>query len=352
MKRISLSLFVLLFFATFVSVPKASAQEVDYEQNAIEALKTSNVYVAPGTPGTSSSTLSELSSYLTPDDNIVLVMLPADAANDTDAQTIAKKISEGLSNQKTVGLAVGDLVVGYSQILPKGVASDQMIYARSVSNSSTTALFTFSRNIKIWLNQHPQPTPTPSPKPTPTPHPTMKPIKLPKIDTSKTSGKISVGFIALVVLVVAFWLGAKIIPWLRRYFKFTPATNLITNIEDLLQKVENERVITEQAKACKRANGLVNIYRSSAKYTGIGEDLFPVLLRNITIQLQALIDHEQGIQPIKRDQFEKTILILLNYDELFEALQENDPRTIELMSTTYMSENAMISHLGYLPTKK
>lgn len=175
-------LFLLLVFLSFLIPRPVQAQTVDYVSLAIEALQSSNVYVAPGTPGTDYNTPSQLSVYLQPNDNIVLVMLPPEALSDTDILTVAKKIFEGLNNQKIIGLAVGDKLIGYSTQLPSDVVVDLMANARSVSNSPVTALFTFSRNVQLWLIRNPQPKPTATPEPTPTPRPTMAPIELPKTD--------------------------------------------------------------------------------------------------------------------------------------------------------------------------
>jgi hypothetical protein len=107
-------------------------------------------------------------------------MLQEEALNNTNMSTLAEQISEGLDNRKTIGLAVGKKVVGFSQILPETIVSEQMIRANSASQDPLTALTTFSRNINIWLSQNPQPTPTPTPEPTPIPRPTMQPIEIPK----------------------------------------------------------------------------------------------------------------------------------------------------------------------------
>ncbi|KKS94488.1 MAG: hypothetical protein UV68_C0011G0019, partial [Candidatus Collierbacteria bacterium GW2011_GWC2_43_12] len=172
-------LLILALLALSLLVPR-SVSAGDYVIDAIEALKASNVYVAPGTEGTDYDTANKLEKTLITDDNIVLVMLPSDALVGTDLYTIARRISEGLGNQKTIGLAVGREVIGYSLILPEGVASDKMMRANSVSHNSVAALITFTQNIHSYVMYNPQPTLVPTPEPTPTPRPTMTPIELPK----------------------------------------------------------------------------------------------------------------------------------------------------------------------------
>lgn len=339
---------ILLLFSVLVPVTTTKAQDIDYVAAAVAGLRTSNVYVYPSTPGTDYNTENNLKRSLLDSDGIVLIILPSDALKDTDVRSIAQKISSGLNNQKTIGLAVGNELFGYSIILPEGVAYDKMERASTVSIDPITALTIFTQNIHAWQTYNPQSTPTPSPEPTRTPRPTPKPIELPKIDTSKTSGKVSMGLIYIVALVVMVLLLVKLIPWLRRQFKFTPASNTLSTIENLLGGIENRRVVTELTKACKLAHGLIRIYRNSSKYTGKGEDLFPVLLNNIVVQVKALITHESGTQPLDDQLLTPMIRTLLNYDDMFKKLQENDPEVIALMAANFMSENTMISHLGYL----
>ncbi len=135
----------------------------DYISDAAQALQSASVYVAPGTERTDNDTAGKLQTRLKKDDKIVLVMLPAAAETEIgDISTIAFRLSEELGNQQIIGLSVGDKVVGYSPILPVGVASDQMRRAESVSNDPVTALSTFAQNIHVWQAAHPEPIPPPN----------------------------------------------------------------------------------------------------------------------------------------------------------------------------------------------
>ncbi|MFZ2664557.1 MAG: hypothetical protein WAX66_04310 [Patescibacteria group bacterium] len=135
-----------------------------YIADAVQALQNAPVYVAPGTEGTDNDTAGKLQMMLRSNDNIVLIMLPAEAEDGTDIYTIASSLSEELGNQYIIGLAVGREVIGYAPMLPSGVAADQMRRADSVSNDSVTALITFTQNIHIWQAENPRPTPTPLPQ--------------------------------------------------------------------------------------------------------------------------------------------------------------------------------------------
>ena len=133
----------------------------DYISDAVAALQHASVYVAPDTEGTDKDTAGRLQTRLNKDDNIVLVMLPSSAESElgADTTTIATRLSEELGNQKIIGLAVGNNVVGYAPDLPAGVATDQMRRAKSVSNDPITALGTFAQNIHIWQSENREPSP-------------------------------------------------------------------------------------------------------------------------------------------------------------------------------------------------
>lgn len=138
----------------------------DYVSTAVDALKNTTVYVAPGIPGTDVDTAGKLQKLLQSDDNIVLVMLPMEAGSGTDIYTIAKSLSDQLGNQYIIGLSVGRNVIGFAPSMPSGVAADKMERADSVSNDPVTALITFVQNIHKW-QANTQPTATPEPTPIP-----------------------------------------------------------------------------------------------------------------------------------------------------------------------------------------
>jgi len=139
----------------------------DYITDAVQVLQHASVFVVPGTEGTDNDTASKLQARLNSDDNVVLIMLPTVAEGElgADISTIASRLSEKLDNQRIIGLAVGNKVVGYAPTLPSGVAADQMRRAKSVSNDPVTALGTFAQNVHLWQAEHPQPKPLPLPLP-------------------------------------------------------------------------------------------------------------------------------------------------------------------------------------------
>lgn len=150
----------------------------DYLSRATKALERSNVYVEPGTENTTSATDSELAAYLTRNDDIVLVMLPASAQEELGMTPteIAVQLSLALDDQRIIGLAVGNEVVGYAAFLPDGIAEERMRNADEISyNNPKTALGTFVNYMHAWQASNPRPakpTPEPTPEPTPTPRPT------------------------------------------------------------------------------------------------------------------------------------------------------------------------------------
>jgi len=176
----------------------------DYITDIVQALQRAPVYVAPYTEGTDNDTAGKLQTRLNSNDNIVLVMLPSTAEVEfgVDIYTIASRLSEQLENQRIVGLAVGNKVVGYAPNLPVGVAADQMRRAQSVSNDPITALGTFAQNVHLWQKEHPQPTSSPMPTPTPTAVPTPDPeiLQRNKIRVSMSIGVVFIVVFASIIL--------------------------------------------------------------------------------------------------------------------------------------------------------
>ena len=152
---------VIVFFLILVLMAPVKSAFADYISDAVQALEEASVYVSPGTERTNQETASMLQSRLEKDDNIVLVMLPVSATAElgADPYTIAIRLSEALGDQRIVGVAVGNDVVGYAPTLPEGVASDLMRRADSVSNDPVTALITFTQNVHRWQVENPPPTP-------------------------------------------------------------------------------------------------------------------------------------------------------------------------------------------------
>jgi len=349
-------LFLLLVFLSFLIPRAVSAQTVDYVSLAIDALQSSNVYVAPGTERTDYNTPAELNKFLTPELNVVLVMLPGEALIDTDILTIAQKISVGLNNEKTVGLAVGNVVIGYSTLLPEGVASDLMNRADSVSNNTVTALTAFSRNVQLWLIRNPQPTPFPTPEPTPTPRPTMEPIELPKAeDVSWPVWALfllcflSVGFLLVSGAAKTAQKNKVVAVRKKRLQSLQPIEIWIQKIEGNVAEIRDVRIRKDLGNACNAAYGLLEIFRESNTPLGYTEAKFPSLLSNVNRQVVAFIRHESGRRPLSTDNLAQLRSILLNYDAFFVKLQENDPDAVELLTSMIDSNNAMISSMGYLP---
>lgn len=321
----------------------------DYVANAVEALQHSSVYVAPGTPGTDQDTPNQLGVYLEPNGNIVLIMLPPEALTGTDILSIARKISEGLNNEKIIGLAVGDNLIGYSTLLPSDLVTGFMSNARSVSNSPVTALFTFSRNVNLWLIQHPQPSPTPRPTPVPTPRPTLKPIKLPKASEIPVPVWAISGVFFLAVVVAFFISAAKTAKKNKRLKMFAPIKLLIDAIHESVLQIKDRRIHDELLSACQAAYGVLEILEQSPLSLGYVEAKFPVLLSNMDRQTRAFIRHESGRRPLPHDLLVQLKEVLLNYDSLFIKLQENDPEGVDLLASVMDSNTTMISTMGYLP---
>lgn len=349
-------LFLLLVFLSFLIPRQAQAQAKDYISEAIEALQSSNVYVAPGTEGTDYNTSNDLKKFLNYGDNIVLVMLPSEALAGTDMYSIAQRISDGLSGQNTIGLAVGRQVIGYSALLPEGIASDKMNRADSVSNDPITALITFTQNIHSWQSKYPQPIPTSTPEPTPTPRPTMAPIVLPKAEDVSWPIWAILGVFALALFVLFSVKANQVVKeskqkdkFRRRLASLEPINLLIQKIEANVAKIKDSRVRKDLERACNAAHGLLEIFQQSEEQLGYTEAKFPSLLQNVNRQVLAFVRDESGRRPLQEEHLTQLKSVLLNYDSLFIKLQENDPEAVELLTSIIDSNNTMISSLGYLP---
>ena len=356
MKRVMKVLFFVAVLAFFI--PHGVHAE-DYIADAVEALKTSTVYVAPGTAGTDYDTAAKLQSMLRSDDNIVLVMLPMEVGSGTDINTIVRTISDGLGNQRTIGLAVGRDVIGYGPLLPAGVAADQMQRADSVSNDPVTALITFSRNMHSWLDAHPQPKPTATPKPTPTPRPTMAPIVLPKAK-DVTWPVWAILFVILSGTAALIAIQAKkaaernkiLEAHRRRMDSFKPIQATLNEFQDKLFEVQDSRVRGELEKALLVAQGLLEILQRSKSPQGYMEEKFPTSVKNMFDLTKSYIGHESGKFPLPDENLRQVRQILMNYDDYFAKLQQGNQEAVELMAAVINQQNAYIDTLGYLPKDK
>jgi len=324
----------------------------DYITAAVNTLQNARVYVYPGTEGTDYYTSAKLESLLRDGDDLVLVMLPAEAEAGTDLLTLARSLSEGLEDTKIIGLAVGRKVIGYAPNLPVGVAADQMERAKSVSNDSVTALVTFSRNIHLWQKANVKQTPTPLPTITPIPKPTStpRPPMLPEV--KRKLSWLSVIFVISLVVVGLGTLVARSQPlFLMSKRKRTPKqTELqIKGIQEDVGLIRDYRVRTELSHACLVALGLVELLEIEGKSQSYTELQLPVLIGNMGIQVKSFLGHESKRHPISQTMNQKLREVLFNYDDLFTKLQEGNESATDLLASIIESNNAMIQALGYLP---
>jgi len=143
-----------LMLALSVSSPASASPDVD---RIVDALQEASVYVATGTDGTTSDTASTLMEQLRDNDNIVLVMLPEDPTLTTEAASrLADQISNGLDDERIVGVAIGDQFDAAASILPSGTADELMKRADTVSTNSVETLITFARNVHDWQRLNPE----------------------------------------------------------------------------------------------------------------------------------------------------------------------------------------------------
>jgi hypothetical protein len=127
--------------------------------NAVSAVKTDNVYVDSSTQAANPNVLSTLKGRLTPDDNIVVVMVEADSA---DITKLAEALNGATGNSKTIAIAVGGDVYARSTQLPGDQSNDLMQRSKSVSVTTVETLTRFIREVHDWQAKQPKPVATPT----------------------------------------------------------------------------------------------------------------------------------------------------------------------------------------------
>lgn len=158
-QRISVA--VVTFVALLLGFPALAAADQQVTTVAA-AISVSPVYVTPEIEGANDVT-SELLRQLHESDYIALVLLPDGAASDPN--TFARQLSDLLQNERIIGLAIGDQLIGYAPRMPAGVADDLMRRAESVATTTPEALGTFVRNVHKWQAANPEPKPPSPPAP-------------------------------------------------------------------------------------------------------------------------------------------------------------------------------------------
>jgi hypothetical protein len=128
------------------------AQAASPPDGVVAALKSSSVYVAPGTENTNSETAGKLQEQLTSGDNIAIVILPATAG---EPASLAQAIDKATRGKYIIGLSVGEQVVAASTIMPQNVATNLVNRAAHVSSSPLETLETFIRDVHKWQGEHP-----------------------------------------------------------------------------------------------------------------------------------------------------------------------------------------------------
>jgi hypothetical protein len=124
-------------------------------------LQIAPVYVGPTTEGPDPETQGMLLEQVTGDDRILIATVPQTVlTNPVGPETpaaFAKQIADRMRTDKSdtiLGLAVGDVTVGYSTFLPSGVAADLMNRAARVSTTAVETLGAFITNVHDWQADH------------------------------------------------------------------------------------------------------------------------------------------------------------------------------------------------------
>jgi len=337
---------VLLVTLLVFLIPAPVLADDDYVTPVVQGLQESPIYLHPDIEDTNNEIKAGLTNILWDGDYIVLIMLPEEAS-ETDINVLVKSISHELENQYVIGLAVGKEVVGHAPMLPLGIDADQMRRANSVSNDPATALITFVQNIHKWQNSNPEPTRQPTQTPVPTPKP-------PLTETQKKRRfwiiGIPIGVLVVCIVVVIFRTRAKYV-LSERHKSLLLTLDEIENLKVKVDGITDDAVRSELIKACKVALGLLELLQDSDGPQGYVEEKFPELINNMRLQIKSFVGHESGRFPLKIDTLVQLREVLINYDDLFIKLQNNNPQAEELLASIINSNNAMITTLGYIPDK-
>lgn len=152
MKALRLAVLLLsIFVLAGMSLAPATASVID---DATSAIETDSVYVDLSTQAANPNVLSTLKGRLTPDDNIVVVMVEAGSA---DITKLAEALNSATGNSKTIAVAVGGDVYARSAQLPGDQSNDLMQRSKSVSVTTVETLTRFIREVHDWQAKQPKP---------------------------------------------------------------------------------------------------------------------------------------------------------------------------------------------------
>lgn len=119
------------------------------------ALKSSAVYVEPGTSGTTSQTQQYILDKLIKDDHIYVVILK-DEMTQPEMASLVYNVSQSLGSENIVLIVSGNKYAAFSNVLPAGEADDLLERAMSVSTNNIETAVTFVNNVHNWQARHPK----------------------------------------------------------------------------------------------------------------------------------------------------------------------------------------------------
>ncbi|OGD83985.1 hypothetical protein A2572_00440 [Candidatus Collierbacteria bacterium RIFOXYD1_FULL_40_9] len=182
----------------------------------------------------------------------------------------------------------------------------------------------------------------------------MQPIELPTVDDIPGPFRAVCLSVALLIIVVILFNVKRASDTLKqqekkreRKEKHDIIEQTIFALSTKVEGIKDNKVRKDLVHACELAFGFLEILRHS-DYLGYVEEKFPVLLANMNRQVGSFIRHEGGRRPLSPDLYERIRTILLNYDNLFQKMQDNDPSVEELLTSIIDSDSAMVSTIGYL----
>jgi hypothetical protein len=152
MKAPRLAVFLLsIIVLSMVGIAPAQADVTD---DAIRTIMSDSVYVDSSTQAATPNVVSTLKSRLTPDDNIIIVMVEAGSV---DATILAESLNSATNNSKIIAVAVGTDVYARSALMSNDQANDLMQRSKSITVTTVETLTRFVREVHDWQAKQPKP---------------------------------------------------------------------------------------------------------------------------------------------------------------------------------------------------
>lgn len=149
-RRLAVFLLSIIVFGLIAVTPA----QADVTDDAVRAMSKDVVYVDSLTRKANPNVVATLKSKLTPDDNIIVVMV---ADETVDIESLAESLNRATNNSKIIAVAVGEKVYARSALIPQDLANDIMQRSKSITVTTVETLIRFVREVHDWQAKQPKP---------------------------------------------------------------------------------------------------------------------------------------------------------------------------------------------------